>query len=108
MQSDVQEQGYDVERDLDEIVPEFRSEYELIVKAKIDPKATFQTIRDDIGKTLEQSRLQNSKRSKVILNNVGECLMKFGDVAVGGASLAFPATMQCWNVVSVIEARLPV
>ncbi|KAH6642022.1 hypothetical protein C7974DRAFT_93751 [Boeremia exigua] len=98
----VPERIFDPEKDLKDILVDFQSDYESIANVRLDRNRSFEAIRDDMEKSLDEHRVENCQRSKKVLRNIGTCLMKFGEIAAGGASIAFPATTPCWNVVNVI------
>lgn len=101
MQSGSEMQEFSSEMDLDKILKNFEYEYRTITSAKLDPEDTFKKIQEDMAKTLKDCPSQ-SKRAKRILNNAMTCLQKFGEAVANAASPLFPASTQCWNVISII------
>ncbi|KAF3000725.1 hypothetical protein E8E13_003498 [Curvularia kusanoi] len=102
MQSDSESQDFNPETDLDKILSDFEDEYRTITSVKLDPGIDFKTIQADVVTTLKLCPSETKRAKRVLIDNVMVCLQKFGEVAANAAGLVFPASTQCWNVVSII------
>ncbi|KAF7196162.1 hypothetical protein HII31_02563 [Pseudocercospora fuligena] len=92
----------DVDNDLDVVWSGLMKEYAEITEQKLQPNANFEALRANIDQDLLASDSANKTKAKKILNRVGDCLLRFGDIVASAASIAFGPASQCWNAISFV------
>ncbi|KAG9192790.1 hypothetical protein G6011_11524 [Alternaria panax] len=90
------------DQDLREVWPQVLRQYEETTKKQLDKNTTFKSFQLQIDADIKESTTKSHQHARTVLNNVGTCLEKFGNIIAQGASTAFPPTAQCWNAISFV------